>query len=48
MFFNTEKSLLSREGVAGMVQDFYTAMDWDSNGLPPEVPEDSPGVCPES
>lgn len=48
MFFNTEKSILSRESVAGMVQDFYRAMGWDTKGVPPDGPEDTPGVCPAS
>ncbi|GAB6145771.1 aldehyde ferredoxin oxidoreductase family protein [Desulfocicer niacini] len=36
MFFNTEKSILSEKTVQGMVQDFYSAMGWDSNGVPPD------------
>jgi len=42
MFFNTEKSILSRESVAEMVQDFYRAMGWDTKGVPPDSPEESP------
>jgi len=42
MFFNTEKSLLSRDIVAEMVQDFYRAMGWDRQGVPPDDPEDTP------
>ena len=37
MFFNTKKSLLSKETVQTMVQDFYKAMGWDTKGVPPEA-----------